>query len=86
VISAYPIGLFHSDIAEVRTEEGRLCLFVAVDRTSQFAFGHMRENTNGRIAVDVLHARVAAVPCRIQACSRATARGSSIAPVRTRRP
>src|SRR5512144_1262987 len=30
---AYPIGYFHIDIAEVRTEEGKLHLFVAIDRT-----------------------------------------------------
>ena len=35
---AYPIGFFHIDIAEVRTEEGKLYLFVAIDRTSKFAF------------------------------------------------
>src|SRR5215212_8715816 len=29
---SYPIGYFHIDIAEVRTEEGRLYLFVAIDR------------------------------------------------------
>src|SRR5829696_7381429 len=29
---AYPIGYFHIDIAEVRTEEGRLYLLVAIDR------------------------------------------------------
>ncbi len=29
---AYPIGYFHVDIAEVHTEEGRLYLFVAIDR------------------------------------------------------
>ena len=34
----YPIGYFHIDIAEVRTEIGRLYLFVAIDRTSKFAF------------------------------------------------
>ncbi|CAA9505476.1 MAG: Mobile element protein [uncultured Sphingomonadaceae bacterium] len=34
---AYPIGYFHIDIAEVRTEEGKLRLFVAIDRTSKFA-------------------------------------------------
>ena len=33
----YPIGYFHLDIAEVRTEEGKLYLFVAIDRTSKFA-------------------------------------------------
>jgi hypothetical protein len=37
----YPIGFFHIDIAEVHTEEGRL-LFVAVDRTSKFAFAAAR--------------------------------------------
>ena len=34
----YPIGYFHIDIAEVRTEQGKLYLFVAIDRTSKFAF------------------------------------------------
>ena len=34
----YPIGYFHLDIAEVHTEEGKLHLFVAVDRTSKLAF------------------------------------------------
>ena len=35
---AYPIGYVHIDIAEVRTKEGKLHLFVAIDRTSKFAF------------------------------------------------
>ena len=35
---AYPIGFFHIDIAEVQTAEGKLYLFVAIDRTSKFAF------------------------------------------------
>ena len=48
----------------MRTGEGRLYLFVAVDRTSQLAFGQLRENANGRIAADFLHTRVAAVPYR----------------------
>lgn len=34
----YPIGYFHIDIAEVRTAEGKLYLYVASDRTSKFAF------------------------------------------------
>ncbi len=33
----YPIGYFHIDIAEGRTEEGKRYLFVAIDRTSKFA-------------------------------------------------
>ena len=39
----YPIGYFHIDIAEVRTEEGKLCLFVAIDRTSKYAFARLSE-------------------------------------------
>src|ERR1700743_600047 len=35
---SYPIGFFHIDIAEVQTAEGKLYLYVAIDRTSKFAF------------------------------------------------
>jgi hypothetical protein len=35
---AYPIGYVHMDIAEVRTEEGKRCLFVAIHRTCKFAY------------------------------------------------
>ena len=40
---AYPIGYFHIDIAEVRTEEGKLYLFVAIDRTSKFAYAELHD-------------------------------------------
>ena len=59
---AYPIGHFHIDIAEVHTEEGRLYLFVAIDRTSKFAFAQLHERATRRIAADFLRALVAAVP------------------------
>jgi transposase len=32
---AYPIGYFHIDSAEVRTEQGKVYLFVAIDRASK---------------------------------------------------
>src|SRR4051795_7112565 len=35
---AYPLGYFHIDIAEVHTAQGRLYLFVSIDRTTKFAF------------------------------------------------
>src|ERR1700689_4056824 len=35
---SYPIGFFHIDLTEVQTAEGKLYLFVAIDRTSKFAF------------------------------------------------
>ena len=34
---AYPIGFFHIDSAEAQIAEGKLYLFVAIDRTSKFA-------------------------------------------------
>ena len=42
----YPIGFFHIDIAEVRTSEGKLQLFVGVDRTSKFAFAQLVRRAN----------------------------------------
>ena len=36
-LKRYPIGFFHVDIAEVQTAEGKLYLFVGIDRTSKFA-------------------------------------------------
>ncbi len=62
---AYPIGYFHIDIAEVHTEEGRLSLFVAIDRTSKFAFAQLHERATRRVAADFLRALVAAVPYTI---------------------
>jgi hypothetical protein len=35
-VKAYPIGYFHIDIAEVRTEAEKLSLFVDMDRTCKF--------------------------------------------------
>src|SRR5215210_5395406 len=61
----YPIGYFHLDIAEVRSEEGRLYLFVAIDRTSKFAFAQLHERATRRVAATFLHALVAAVPYKI---------------------
>jgi transposase-like protein len=42
---AYPIGFFHIDIAEVQTAEGKLSLYVAIDRTSKFAFVNLVKKT-----------------------------------------
>ncbi len=62
---AYPIGYFHVDIAEVHTEEGRLYLFVAIDRTSKFAFVELHEKATRRVAGDFLRHLAAAVPYKI---------------------
>jgi len=62
---AYPIGFFHIDIAEVQTAEGKLHLFVAIDRTSKFAFVQLVEKATRVTASAFLTALVAAVPYKI---------------------
>src|ERR1700736_2388110 len=62
---AYPIGFFHIDITEVRTEEGKLHLFVAIDRTSKFAFVELHEKATTMVAADFLRHLIAAVPYKI---------------------
>ena len=42
---AYSIGSLHIDIAEVRAVEGRLYLYVAIDRTSKFAIVQLVDKT-----------------------------------------
>jgi transposase-like protein len=61
----YPIGFFHIDIAEVRTEEGKLHLFVAIDRTSKFAYAELHDRANRHTATAFLKALVEAVPYKI---------------------
>lgn len=61
----YPIGYFHVDLTEVRTEEGKLSLFVAVDRTSKFAFAQLVEQATRRAAADFLEALIKIVPYQI---------------------
>jgi transposase InsO family protein len=62
---AYPIGFFHIDIAEVQTAEGKLYLFVAIDRTSKFAFVQLVDKANRVTASAFLTALVKAVPYKI---------------------
>src|ERR671933_2786077 len=61
----YPIGFFHIDLAEVRTEQGKLYLLVAIDRTSKFAFVELHERVTRRVAGDFLRHLIAAVPDRV---------------------
>ena len=62
---SYPIGFFHIDLAEVQTAEGKLYLFVAIDRTSKFAFVQLVESANRVTASAFLTALIAAVPYKI---------------------
>ena len=60
-----PIGYFQIDIAGVRTAQGKLYLFVAISRTSKFAFVEVHEKATQRIAAGFLNALIQAVPYQI---------------------
>ena len=62
---SYPIGFFHIDIAEVQTAKGKLHLYVAIDRTSKFAFVQVVRKTGRTSASAFLSALIAAVPYKI---------------------
>ena len=59
------IGYFHIDIAEVSTEEGRLYLFVAIDRTSKFAYVELLKKYGKMEAAEFLRNLIKAVPYKI---------------------
>lgn len=62
---SYPIGYFHIDIAEVRTDDGKLHMFVAIDRTSKFVFVRLEEKANRKTASAFLVALIKACPYKI---------------------
>jgi len=62
----YPIGDFHIDIAEVQTGEGKLHLFVVIDRTSRFAFVRLVRKAGKPTSARFFRDLIAAVPCRIR--------------------
>ena len=62
---AYLIGYFHVDIAEVQTTEGRLYLYVGIDRTSKFAFVQLVTKTDRNSASAFLMDLIEAVPYKI---------------------
>jgi hypothetical protein len=68
----YPIGHVHIDIAEVRTAEGKLYLYVAIDRTSKFAFVQLVTSTGRTSASAFLVALIEAVLYKIHTVLRTT--------------
>ena len=61
----YPIGYFHIDIAEVATEERKLQLFVAIDRTCKFAYVELHHKKTKAVAAEFLRNLIAAIPYKI---------------------
>jgi len=65
VAARFPIGYFHIDIAELWTKEGKLYMFVAIDRTSKFAFAELHVRATRRVAADFLRRLIDTVPYQI---------------------
>jgi Integrase core domain len=61
-----PIGFFHVNLADMQTAQGKLYLFVAIDRTSKFAVARLIRKANTQTARALLEALVAAVPYRVK--------------------
>lgn len=62
----YPIGCFHIDIAEVQTTaEGKLYLFVGIDRTSKFAVAQLVATADRKTAGEFLQHMLEAVPYQV---------------------
>ncbi len=62
---SYPIGFFHIDIAEVRCEDGKLFLYVGIDRTAKFAYAELHPEATRPVATQMLSNLIEAVPYRI---------------------
>ena len=62
---SYPIGYFHIDIAEVQTAEGKLYLFVAIDRTSKFAYVELHPRAGKMLAAQFLRNLISMLPYKI---------------------
>ncbi len=61
----YPIGFLHIDIAEVQTSEGKLFLFVGIDRTSKFALTQLVDKADRKTAWEFLQHLLEAVPYQV---------------------
>ena len=63
--ASYPIGYFHIDLAEVSTQQGKLRLFMAIDRASKLAFVRLVESAGKMEAAQSLRDLIDAVPYRV---------------------
>jgi transposase InsO family protein len=61
-VKPYPIGYIHIDIAEVHTEEGKLYVFVAIDRTCKFAYAELHSEAIKTVAAQCLRHLIAVIP------------------------
>ena len=66
VFKKYDIGYFHVDTAEVRTQEGKAFLFVAIDRVSKFAVAKLYKDKSLQSSIAFLHYVMETVPYVIE--------------------
>ncbi len=59
------MGYFHIDMADVQTEEGKLSMFVAIDRTSKFIYAELHPRTTRMITRDFIDKLTQIVPYKI---------------------
>ncbi|RZJ93241.1 MAG: transposase, partial [Hymenobacter sp.] len=62
---AYPMGYFHVDFTELRLADGKLYLFVAIDRTCKLAFAELHPAATAELAAAFWQQVVQAVPYAI---------------------
>lgn len=61
----YEIGYIHIDIAEIRTQEGKLNMFVAIDRTSKFTYVELYSKAGKKEASEFLKQLINVLPYKI---------------------
>jgi transposase-like protein len=61
----YEIGYFHIDICQVATAEGKVYLYVAIDRTSKYVYAEIHDNQTMHNAQAFLNNLVSSVPYKI---------------------
>lgn len=60
-----PIGYVHIDIAEIRTQAGKLYLIVAIERVSKFAYLELHPQTSKMITAQFLRNLIQLLPYKI---------------------
>jgi transposase InsO family protein len=61
----YPPGFVHVDITEVRTEEGKLYMFVGVDRATRYVYLEVHSSMTAEVSVSFLKNLYADCPFKI---------------------
>lgn len=84
-IKRYPIGFFHIDIAEVQSAEGKLYLFVGIDRTSKFAVTQIVDKADRKTAWEFLQRMLEAVSYQVHTILTDRAIGTPLVRVTTAR-